>query len=341
MKHKFVFSSVTRISNLEKEDFSVIPINRKEWRTGDYIAGEVLDTSGRMRNIELSNGRMMEIFQGDHIIGALGRRTATLEAVGDWECIGDDLHFEAMTSAGLFGKTTSCSVFLPPLMSLEYKGHINVDNRNLNMNDCVKTNGSETFNTPVILLVGTSMSAGKTTTGKIIIHQLKDMGYRVAGVKLTGAARYRDVLSFSDAGADYIYDFVDAGLPSTACDEDVYLKALKVLMDKLASLDVDVVVAEAGASPLEPYNGAAAIESIKGNICYKVLCASDPYAVAGVAAAFEFEPDLVSGGAANTSSAIELVKKLTGYTALNLLDKNSISSLKKDLAAVMKKSVTK
>ena len=337
MKHKYVFSSVTRISNLDKEDFSVEPMGRKEWRTGDYVVGEVLETTGRMRNIELSNGRMMEIYKGDHVIGALGKRTATLEAVGDWKSIGDDLQFEAMTSAGLFGKTTSCSVFLPPLMSLVYKGHVNVLDKNLNMHDCVDTDGPEQFDLPVILLVGTSMSAGKTTTGRIIIHQLKDMGYRVAGVKLTGAARYRDVLSFSDAGADYIYDFVDAGLPSTVCDEDVYLQALNILLGKLAKTNVDVVVAEAGASPLEPYNGAAAIDKIKDNICYKVLCASDPYAVAGVAAAFEFKPDLVSGGAANTSSAIDLVKKLTGYTALNLLEKNSIASLNKSLAAVMDK----
>jgi hypothetical protein len=339
MKHKYVFSSVTRISNLQNEDFTISPLSRNKWRTGDYVVGEVQDTTGRMRNIELPNGRMVEIYQGDHIIGALGKRTATLEAVGDWEAIGDDLRFEALTSAGLFGKTTSCSVFLPPLMSLVYKGHVKVANKKLNMQDCVKITSTEHFDLPVILLVGTSMSAGKTTTGKIIIHLLKDMNYRVAGVKLTGAARYRDVLSFGDAGADYIYDFVDAGLPSTVCDKNEFIQSLEILLGKIADLDVDVVVAEAGASPLEPYNGATAIDKLKENICYKVLCASDPYAVAGVASAFQFEPDLVSGGAANTSAAIDLVDKLTGYTALNLLDKNSINKLKLDLEATISKWV--
>ena len=34
----------------------------------------------------------------------------------------------------------------------------------------------------------------------------------VIGTKLTGAGRYRDILAMRDAGADYIFDFVDAGL---------------------------------------------------------------------------------------------------------------------------------
>ncbi len=59
------------------------------------------------------------------------------------------------------------------------------------------------------------MSAGKTTTGRLIVHELHDMGHKVIGAKLTGAGRYRDVLSFRDAGAAAVFDFVDAGLPST------------------------------------------------------------------------------------------------------------------------------
>ena len=54
-------------------------------------------------------------------------------------------------------------------------------------------------------------------------------------------------------------------------------------------------VVEVGASPLEPYNGAVAVEAIRDAIDFTVLCASDPYAVLGVETAFDMlSPDLIT-----------------------------------------------
>jgi uncharacterized NAD-dependent epimerase/dehydratase family protein len=179
----------------------------------------------------------------------------------------------------------------------------------------------------VILIVGTSMSAGKTTSGRVIVHLLSQMGLKVVGAKLTGAARYRDMLSFRDAGASAVYDFVDAGLPSSAVDEASFRAALPYLLSLIAGERPDVVVAEAGASPLEPYNGAIAKEMIRDQVRFKLLCAQDPYAVVGVQQAFQRTPDLVAGGAANTDAAIDLVYRLSGLPALNLMDPASHSDL--------------
>ena len=49
-----------------------------------------------------------------------------------------------------------------------------------------------TIDIPVVMLVGTSMSAGKTTTGRIVVRELKKHGLRVVAAKLTGAGRYRE-----------------------------------------------------------------------------------------------------------------------------------------------------
>jgi len=165
----------------------------------------------------------------------------------------------------------------------------------------------------------------------VIVHLLSQMGLNVVGAKLTGAARYRDMLSFGDAGASAIYDFVDAGLPSSAVDEATYREALPYLLSLIARHKPDVVVAEAGASPLEPYNGAIAKEMIRDHVKFKLLCAQDPYAVVGVQTAFQRNPDLVAGGAANTDAAIALVKKLSGLPALNLMDPASHGQLEKML----------
>jgi hypothetical protein len=172
------------------------------------------------------------------------------------------------------------------------------------------------------------MSAGKTTSAKVIVHLLREAGLVVVGAKLTGAGRYRDILAMQDAGADYIFDFVDAGLPSTVVSEKEYRRALRSLLSRMGAVEADVVVAEVGASPLEPYNGAAAIEEVGPNVRCTVLSASDPYAVTGVFTAFDNRPDLVTGLATSTQAGIELVEKLCGIEAINVLDRSSLPRLR-------------
>lgn len=177
------------------------------------------------------------------------------------------------------------------------------------------------------------MSAGKTVTGRILCDIFASAGLRIIGAKLTGVGRYRDVLSFKQAGAAEIYDFVDVGLPSTVVPEAEYRAAIRPLLRHIDSRRPDLLVAEAGASPLEPYNGAAATDELGENVRCTVLCASDPYAVVGVQKAFGLKPDLVAGPATNTSAAIELVMKLAGVPALNVIDPATLPALRELLAA--------
>ena len=315
-------SSVTRISDLQQQPFELRSLARDTWATGDYVLCEVVGKPGPLYQVELAAGRMCQVFDGDQIIGALGKRAATLEGVGDWQSIGDDMQLHALTSAGLLGKATSVSPLLPPLMQLKYKAHV-VRQDKVTMGQFCPRMDPVPFSIPVVLLIGTSMSSGKTTSGRVIVRELKQRGLKVTAAKLTGAARYRDVLSLGDAGADHIYDFVDVGLPSTVCEPDTFKVALEQLLTRVSASGADVLVAEAGASPLEPYNGSAAMTVLEDNIQMLVLCASDPYAVMGVQHAFGREPDLVCGPAANTQAAVVLVEKLCGVRALNLLRRSA------------------
>jgi hypothetical protein len=317
--NKYFFSSVTRISDLAEEGFDVTPLERSEWETGDYVIGEVFGRSGELSRVELRSGRMIEVVAGDLVVGTWGARRATLEAVGDWRDIRDDMTFEAMTSAGLFGRVTSIAPLLPPMLRLRYAGHATRDGKKLVMDDFVLPIPEVEYDIPTVLIIGTSMSAGKTTSAKRIIRHLKQLGCRVTGCKLTGAGRFRDVLAMWDAGADDIYDFIDVGLPSTIVDPEEYRIRLRRLLCFIAAGEPDVVVAEAGASPLEPYNGEIVIEELADNVAATVLCASDPYAVAGVIQGFGYKPDVIAGIATNTSSSVELIKKLTGQDAFSFL----------------------
>jgi hypothetical protein len=325
---RYFYPSLTRISDLPEAGFSVQPLPRREWGTGDYVVGEVISSPSRLARIELTTGRMVEVVEGDLIVGAFGVRYATLEAVGGWQGIGRDRMMEALTGAGLFGKSTSRSTVLPPLLSLLYKGHVVVDGEKATMRGYVSPAPERAFKLPVVLLVGTSMSAGKTTSAKVIVRLLRDAGLKVIGAKLAGAGRYRDILAMQDAGAGHIFDFVDVGLPSTVVPESEYRHALRNLLSRITGVGADVVVAEVGASPLEPYNGATAIREIGQNVCCTVLSASDPYAVTGVTRAFGSSPDVVTGLATSTSAGIELVEKLSGIRALNVLDQGSLPQLR-------------
>jgi hypothetical protein len=328
MKPRYFFTSLSRISDLPKVPFSVEPLSRRVWETGDYVVGEVISSPNRLSRIELTSGRMVEVVDGDLIVGTFGVRYATLEAVGGWQVIGRDRMMEALTGAGLFGKATSRSALIPSLLSLAYKGHVVIGGKKATMRGYVPDIPEREFGLPVVLLVGTSMSAGKTTSAKVIVRLLKEAGLEVIGAKLAGAGRYRDILAMQDAGAEHIFDFVDVGLPSTVVPKNEYHKALRNLLSGMAAVSADVVVAEVGASPLEPYNGATAIEEIGPNVRCTVLSASDPYAVTGVSAAFGNRPDLVTGLATSTSAGIELVEKLSGIKALNVLDRHSLPKLK-------------
>ena len=73
---------------------------------------------------------------------------------------------------------------------------------------------------------------------------------RIAGAKLVGIGRYSDILGMRDAGAEMVVDFVDAGLPSTIAPAATVVDAVHRVLGAVQDAGVDVLVAEAGASPL-------------------------------------------------------------------------------------------
>lgn len=326
-----VYGSLARIADFRNSNFDVQSVPRSEWATGDYVEGQVVGSITEFYHVEDRSGHMVKVEPGDWVIGALGDRAATLEGVGSWRDIGADGEMNTLTSAGLMGRFTSFSMLLADPLRLRYRGHLCRDNRKVCMSEFAMTATSHAFNVPTVMLVGTSMSAGKTTTGRRVCKELDRAGLFVVGAKLTGAGRYRDILSYLKTGATEIFDFVDAGMPSTVVAEADYRSAIRPLLNYINDLQPDFLVAEAGASPLEPYNGAALLDELGDNTICTILCASDPYAVVGVEQAFGLRPDLVTGPATQTSAAVELVYKLTGLRGINIIDPNGIAQFRQFL----------
>ena len=214
-----VYGSLARIADFGNSNFDIVDLDRSEWATGDYVEGEVVGVPTLLYRIEDRMGHMVKVEPGDWVVGALGDRAATLEGVGGWGEIRDDNLMHALTAAGLMGRYTSMSTLIPDPLALKYRGHLCRQGRKVGMAEFAMQADSHSFSTPTLLLVGTSMSAGKTTTGRRVCKELDRAGLNAIGAKLTGAGRYRDILSYLKTGASEIYDFVDVGLPSTVVPE--------------------------------------------------------------------------------------------------------------------------
>jgi hypothetical protein len=329
-----IAGSLARIADFDREPYDICALERSYWASGDYVVGEVTGDRTELYRVECTDGELLPVDDGDRVIGAFGYRAATLEGVGSHEHV-EDGRMHALTSAGLFGRFTSYSMLLPPPLKLRYFGHVTRGGEKVCMRDFAIRADPADLDMPVILLVGTSMSAGKTMTGKFACQILSEFGFRVIGAKLTGAGRYRDILQFRKHGAFEIYDFVDAGLPSTVVPEAEFRPAIETLLSHIARRNGDFLVVEAGASPMEPYNGAAAIDALGDNVQCLILCASDPYAVVGVQQAYGLEPDLVAGPATNTTAALDLVRKLTGIPGINVIDPRKIPEFRDFLIHIL------
>jgi uncharacterized NAD-dependent epimerase/dehydratase family protein len=191
------------------------------------------------------------------------------------------------------------------------------------MKDFVTPEPPRAIEAPVILIIGTSMNSGKTVAAAAMIRELAAMGRRVVGAKVTGVGRYRDTLAMRRAGADAILDFVDVGLPSSLVPEDEYEADLRLLCAKIGAHEPDIVVIEAGASPLEPYRGDIAMRVLRPAVTLTVLCASDPYAVWGLMHAFDVRPDIITGPCTSTEAGIALIDRTVGVPALNMFDERN------------------
>ncbi|MDH3990973.1 MAG: NAD-dependent epimerase/dehydratase family protein, partial [Gammaproteobacteria bacterium] len=191
-----VYGSLARIADFHNSNFEITELPRSEWATGDYIEGVVIGSPTALYRMEDRFGHMVKVEPGDWVVGACGDRAATLEGVGGWRDIGDDGEMHALTAAGLIGLYTSYSTLLVDPLKLKYRGHLCRGGEKVRMEEFAMHCRGSAFAVPTILLVGTSMSAGKTTTGRRVCKELDRAGLNVIGAKLTGAGRFRDILSF-------------------------------------------------------------------------------------------------------------------------------------------------
>jgi len=183
---------------------------------GDLVLAKVVQI-GQHKRIELEHGRKAPLFIGDEIIVCYGDRYAPDQFEAE---VPNDLSECHLVAAGgiasrslsQHGKIKTPTLIQPlGLLADVNRQRINLSGWALPSSTSIQINPR-----PFTLVVaGTSMNAGKTTTAAHLIKGLVRSGMKVGAAKVTGTGAGGDRWLMKDAGACEVLDFTDAGFSST------------------------------------------------------------------------------------------------------------------------------
>ncbi len=232
--------------NIKTENMQTLISGSIRPKAGDLVLCEVTRLRQHCR-IEQPNGRRSRMFVKDKIIVCYGDRYAPdqFESVVP-ENLGA-CHLVA--GGGIASLMRHKSPKVKPATEIQPIGLIgDSDGQILNLKDHQTLNvyNSDDQNfVPVLMVAGSSMNAGKTTTVASLIKGLTADGYEVGAVKITGTGSGGDLWHFIDAGAKHVIDFTDAGHASTyLVKHEKLLRDYHKMINHLKSKNVDVIVVE-------------------------------------------------------------------------------------------------
>ncbi len=212
-------------------------------RHGDLVLAEVVKI-GQHQKLELTTSRRAALYPGNEIVVAFGARYAPDQFLAE---LPDDLGECDLVAAGGCAATVAAKhTSMKDATRIRPIGLLAADGRVLNVLDgAVPQPPQPMTHIPTILVAGTSMNAGKTTTVASLVHGLTAAGLRVGAGKFTGTGAGGDRHSFADAGAAEVLDFTDMGHVSTYRVPVERLAEVAAQMhDTLAARGVDVIVLE-------------------------------------------------------------------------------------------------
>jgi hypothetical protein len=236
------WSYVTR--NVDRDLAVRLLTGKRVPAAGDLVLARI-DERGQHRRLELTTSRRAELFEGDEVVIAYGNRYAPDQFEG---MVPDHLGRCRMVAAGgiaarllhRHAKVKSATRITPlGLLADETGERLNLNRFRLPLKK--KIAPGPLF----IAVVGTAMNSGKTTVCANLVKGLVRRRLKVAAAKITGTGAGADYRSLVDAGADPVYDFVDAGHASTYRVDTATVHAIaRTLCAHLADSGPDVVVLE-------------------------------------------------------------------------------------------------
>lgn len=321
-------ASVTRSCGLKREVRVASDIPCEE---GIVVAVRVLSDKRNYDQVELPSGRLARVKRGDVLVGALGHREALFGYAGrmpDKLAPGDRI--QLLNMGGVIGVCEGFNPDLGPPFECEVLGSVlhfpilgerigvpaRVGEEELDLGAELKTKG-----VPVVALVGTCMSAGKTAAACALVRSFTHAGLRVNALKATGVSLRRDVLAMEDAGAVRTAIFTDLGVVTTS--ESTAPAITRTLLTRLCSDTPDVVFVELGDGLLGSYGVKSILkdDQIRRSFTAVVLAANDPTAAWGgvklLREEFDIEPTVVTGPATDNRAGSSIVRDRLGIEGFN------------------------
>ncbi|MGD9342976.1 MAG: hypothetical protein PVJ25_03020 [Desulfuromonadales bacterium] len=211
---------------------------------GDLVLARV-EELGRHKRLELVSSRRATMFEGDEIVIVYGNRYAPDQFEG---IVPDHLGRCRLVAAGgvaarllnRHDNVRSATRIKPLGLLTDGEGHrINLSSSRLPKADQLEPG-------PLVLVVaGTSMNSGKTTTCANLVKGFIRQKIKVAAAKFTGTGAGADYRSLVDAGADPVFDFIDAGYVSTYhAHRDVLHDIVMTLGAQMAAAGPDIIIVE-------------------------------------------------------------------------------------------------
>ena len=230
-------------------------INTKIAKSHQPIAGDVaifeVVSIGSLNAVQDFEGRNCYIFPGDHIMLAFGNRYASNQFEG-YVPEGYHPEYDFIGKGGVAGIAVSMyyKLLTKGPTKLKLIGYAS-DNDGEVINTIYYHQKATRFNPKkvrpfkTILSIGSSMDSGKTTTAAYLCRGLKNSGFKVAYIKLTGTVFNKDRMLAYDCGADVVSDFSEFGFPSTyLCSLDQLMDLHEGLLSQIAATHPDYVVIE-------------------------------------------------------------------------------------------------
>ena len=337
-------TSVARSCGLQREVRVASEIPCEE---GVVVAVRILSDKRTYDQVELPSGRLARVKRGDVLVGALGHREALFGYAGRMPSSlvpGDRV--QLLNMGGVIGVCEGFNPDLGPPFECEVLGtvlHFPVLGERIGVPARV---GDETLDAaadlrtggvPVVALVGTCMSAGKTAAACALVRAFTHAGLRVHAFKATGVSLRRDVLAMEDAGAVKTGIFTDLGVVTST--EATAPAITRTLLTRLCADGPDVVFVELGDGLLGSYGVKSILsdEPIRSSFSAVVLAANDPTAAWGgvtlLRDEFSVEPTVVTGPATDNRAGSSIVRDRLGVEAFNA--RTEIEALSRHVRAAL------
>lgn len=207
-------------------------------RAGQLVVARVVSI-GRHRHLESPVSRRQLLYPGQEVLLAYGSRYAPDQFLARVPADLSPCHLVA--AGGVAGEVLSMHSSIQGPTLIEPVGLLADDDGVLDLLRFAAHRGGvprvPARRRPVIAVLGTSMSSGKSTTLASLVNGLSRSGSVVGAGKVTGTGAGNDPHGFRDAGAARVLDFTDFGRPTTFGLDDAAVADLLVSM--VATLEED------------------------------------------------------------------------------------------------------